>query len=382
MSESEAPAIDIHRLLQTMVEQGASDLHLTAESPPALRINGNLYPLKTRPLTGREVEKLAHSILNEVQKKTFDDLSEIDLSFRWRNKSRFRANFFRQKGYVAGAIRMIPTEARPLSQLGLPSSVDGLVKRPNGLVLVTGPTGSGKSTTLASMVDAINSTHRGHIITIEDPIEFVHSHKKCIVNQREVGADTHGFANALRYILRQDPDVVLVGEIRDLETMEATLRIAETGHLALATLHTNNAIQTIHRILDFFPARQQDMVRTQLSFVLEGVISQQLLARQDGQGRVLACEVLIANSAIRNLIREDKTHQIYSHLQMGQGKHGMMTFNQSLFGHVQTRAITRDQALDKSHDVDELETMLSKLVGGGGVSSGSSAGGPNKRRGR
>ena len=277
---------------------------------------------------------------------------------------------------------MIPTEARPLSQLGLPSSVDTLVNRPNGLVLVTGPTGSGKSTTLASMVDAINTTHRGHIITIEDPIEFVHSHKKCIVNQREVGADTHGFANALRYILRQDPDVVLVGEIRDLETMEATLRIAETGHLALATLHTNNAIQTIHRILDFFPSRQQDMVRTQLSFVLEGVISQQLLARQDGQGRVLACEVLIANSAIRNLIREDKTHQIYSHLQMGQGKHGMTTFNQSLFGHVQTRAITREQARDKSHDVEELEAMLSKLGGGGGPSSRSTAGGSNKRRGR
>ena len=382
MGEGESSAIDIHRLLQTMVEQGASDLHLTAESPPALRINGNLYPLKTQPLTGREVEKLAHSILNDIQKKTFDDINEIDLSFRWRNKTRFRANFFRQKGYVAGAIRMIPTEARPLAQLGLPSSVDGLAKRPNGLVLVTGPTGSGKSTTLASIVDSINSTHRGHIITIEDPIEFVHTHKKCIVNQREVGADTHGFANALRYILRQDPDVVLVGEIRDLETMEATLRIAETGHLALATLHTNNAIQTIHRILDFFPSHQQDMVRTQLSFVLEGVISQQLLARQDGQGRVLACEVLIANSAIRNLIREDKTHQIYSHLQMGQGKHGMLTFNQSLLSHIQSRAISTEHAIEKSHDAEELQAMIGKAISTGNTGRTSPAAGGAKRRGR
>jgi twitching motility protein PilT len=359
VSDKAPPAtVDIHRLLQTMVDKGASDLHLTAESPPALRVNGSLYPLKTRPLQGREIESICYSVLNEKQKKIFEEIHEIDLSFRWKGTSRFRANFFRQKGNVAGAIRMIPTETVPLASLGMPDAVMTLIDKPNGLVLVTGPTGSGKSTTLASLIDAINVSQRSHIITIEDPIEFVHNHKKCIVNQREIGSDTISYRDALRYVLRQDPDVVLIGEIRDFETMEATLRIAETGHLALATLHTNTAVQTIHRVLDFFPADQQEMVRTQLSFVLEGVISQQLIPRADGAGRVLGVEVLFPNAAVRNLIREEKTHQIYSQMQMGQGKHGMQTLNQSLFAHVRNNAISVEEALHRSYDGDELNQML------------------------
>ncbi|MCB9727521.1 MAG: PilT/PilU family type 4a pilus ATPase [Deltaproteobacteria bacterium] len=343
-----------------MVEKGASDLHLTAESPAQLRINGSLYPLRTEPLTGRDIEQIAYSVLNERQKKQFEETNEVDLSFRWKGSSRFRANFFRQKGFVAGALRMIPFETLPLSALGMPKSVEDLINRPNGLILVTGPTGSGKSTTLASMIDAINSTHRSHIITIEDPCEFIHTHKKSIVNQREVGTDTGSFHAALRYVLRQDPDVVLIGEIRDLETMESTLRIAETGHLALATLHTNSSVQTIHRILDFFPPRQQDMVRSQVSFVLAGVISQMLIPRQDGKGRVLAVEVMLPNAAIRNLIREDKTHQIYSQMQMGQGKFGNQTFNQSLLTHIQSGAISLEQGLEYSSDQDELTSMVNQ----------------------
>ncbi len=346
--------VDIHRLLQTMVEKGASDLHLTVSSPPALRINGALYPLRTAPLEGPQIERICYSVLNERQKKQFEETNEVDLSFRWKGGSRFRANFFRQKGYVAGALRMIPHETLPLMTLGLPKTVETIIDKPNGLILVTGPTGSGKSTTLASIIDAINNKHRHHIITIEDPIEFVHTHKKSIINQREVGTDTATFNAALRYVLRQDPDVVLIGEIRDLETMEATLRIAETGHLAFATLHTNSAIQTIGRILDFFPSEQQDSVQSQLSHVLEGVLSQQLLARSDGRGRVLAVELLVPNAAVRNLIREGKTHQIYSQMQMGQGKHGMQTFNQSLLQHVATGAISAELALQKSQKPDEL----------------------------
>jgi twitching motility protein PilT len=356
--EEKRPNVDVHRLLQTMVEQGASDLHLTADSPPQLRINGSLFPLRTPPLSGADVEAIAYSVLNERQKKQFEETNEVDLSFQWKGASRFRANFFRQRGQMAGALRMIPFETRPLAGLGFPKSVSALVDKSQGLVLVTGATGSGKSTTLASIIDAINSRHRHHIITIEDPIEFVHGHKKSIVNQREIGTDTSTFSEALRYVLRQDPDVVLIGEIRDYETMEAALRIAETGHLAFATLHTNSTIQTIHRVLDFFPPKHQEMVRTQLSFVLEAVISQQLLVRPDGKGRALACEVLLPNAAIRNLIREEKTHQIYSQMQMGQGTHGMMTMNQSLFSLVQSHAISRETAFQHSHDVEELNAMF------------------------
>ena len=349
---------DIHRLLQTMCEKGASDLHLTFNSPPCLRINGKMYPLKTGLLTAPELESLAYSVMNERQKKQFEETNECDLSFRWKSLSRFRANFYRQQGYVAGAIRQIPSQVRSLTELGIPSAANELIDRPGGLILVTGPTGSGKSTTLASFVDAYNQRHRGHIITVEDPIEFVHTHKKCIINQREVGTDTSSFKTALRYVLRQDPDAVLLGEVRDLETMEALLGIAETGHLAFATLHTNNAIQTIHRILDFFPPKQQDMVRTQVSFVLEGVISQQLIPRADGRGRVLACELLIPTPAIRNLVRDDKTHQIYSQMQMGQSKHGMQTMNQCLYRLVAQRLVSRDEALQKSYEPEELTQML------------------------
>ncbi len=362
-------ALDIHRLLQTMVEKGASDLHLTVATPPQLRINGHLYPLRTPPLTSADIQQIAYGILNDKQKAQFEETSEVDLSFRWKGLSRFRANFFRQRGSMAGALRRIPFETIPLPSLGLPSVVETLCDKQNGLVLVTGPTGSGKSTTLASMIDSINAKRRGHIITIEDPIEFLHTHKKCIINQREVGTDTNSYRDALRYVLRQDPDVVLIGEIRDLETMEATLRIAETGHLAFATLHTNNAIQTIHRVLDFFPSRQQDMVRTQLSFVLEGVISQQLIPRQDGSGRVMGFELMVPTPAIRNLIREDKTHQIYSQMQMGQGKSGMITLNQCLLAHVQSGALSPEQAIGRAYDPEEMLAMINQWRQGGGPDS-------------
>jgi twitching motility protein PilT len=364
VSDDNAPQeegrLDIHRLLQTMVEKGASDLHLTAGSPPQLRLHGHLYPLKMAPLTPNDIQVIAYSILNEKQKKQFEEISEVDLSFRWKGVSRFRANFFRQRGAMAGALRRIPFEAKSLQALGFPAVAETVVDKPNGLVLVTGPTGSGKSTTLASIVDTINNTKRSHIITIEDPIEFLHSHKRSIVNQREVGTDTNSFGDALRYVLRQDPDVVLIGEIRDLTTMESALRIAETGHLALATLHTNNAVQTIHRILDFFPSRQQDMVRTQVSFVLEAVISQQLVPRTDEAGRVLAYEILFPTAAIRALIRDDKTHQIMSHMQMGQGKSGMVTLNQSLLVHVQSNALSPEHAMARSYDAEELSNMIQK----------------------
>jgi twitching motility protein PilT len=350
--------VDIHQLLNTMLKMGASDLHLTADSPPVLRVNGKIYPLKTGPLTSDMTQALAYNILSEKQRKTFEETQEIDLSFAWKGRSRFRANFFVQRGAVAGAIRQIPQEVPEYSQLGLPAALEQTLERPNGMILVTGPTGSGKSTTLAALVDRINQKQRGHILTIEDPIEFVHHHKNCIVNQREVGADTQSFRNALRYVLRQDPDYVLVGEIRDKESMEAALRISETGHLVMATLHTNNAIQTIHRIIDFFPPEQQEMVRTQLSFVIAAIMSQQLLPNRDGRGRSLVAELLIPNPAIRNLIREDKTHQIYSQMQMGQKHFGMQTMNQSLVQLVQIGRISKEQALSHTGEREELENLL------------------------
>jgi twitching motility protein PilT len=352
--------IDVHKLLQKMVDTQASDLHLTAGSPPAYRINGRLVRLKVAPLTPDDTERLVSELLLPHQQKLFEEKQEVDLSFDWRQQCRVRANFYRQRGSVAAALRRIPHEIIKLEQLGLPSAVADLASRPSGLVLVTGPTGSGKSTTLAAIIDEINTNNQSHIITIEDPIEFLHRHKGCIVNQREVGSDTQSFHSALRYVLRQDPDVVLLGEIRDLESMEAALRISETGHLALATLHTNNTIQTIHRVLDFFPARQQDMVRTQLSFVLEGIVSQQLLRRADGDGQCLASELLIPTPAIRNLIREDKTHQIYSQMQLGQSQHGMQTLNQCLLKMVRKGLITPPQALRHSYDPEELASMLEK----------------------
>jgi twitching motility protein PilT len=354
---------NLHQLLKAMVEKGASDLHITTGSPPQLRIDGKLVPLKTNPLTPVETKQLCYSILTDAQKHRFEEETELDLSFGVKSLSRFRANVFLQRGAVAGAFRTIPFKILSFAELGLPPVVTELAKKPRGLVLVTGPTGSGKSTTLASIIDKVNTDRHEHIITIEDPIEYLHPHKNCLVNQREVGADTQSFKKALKYILRQDPDVVLIGEMRDLETIEAALVVSETGHLAFATLHTNSCVQTINRILDVFPPYQQPQVRAQLSFVLEGVLTQNLLPRSGAPGRVLAIEIMVPNPAIRNLIREDKVHQVYSQMQIGQTKFGMQTFNQSLASLVQRRLITVDEALGRSSDADELKNMLTSGTG-------------------
>jgi len=307
----------------------------------------------------------------------FEEEQELDLSFGVKNLARFRANVFLQRGAVAGAFRMIPFKVLSFTQLGLPQVVADLCKKPRGLVLVTGPTGSGKSTTLAAMIDAINTDRRGHIITIEDPIEYLHPHKGCIVNQREVGSDTKSFRLALKYILRQDPDVAMIGEMRDLETMEAALTTAETGHLALATLHTNSTVQTINRIIDAFPPHQQSQVRAQLSFVLEGIVAQTLVPKANGAGRTLAVEVMIPTPAIRNLIREDKNHQIYSQMQIAQGKHHMQTMNQSLAQLYLRRVITLEEAMGRTTDPDELQTVINQ----GGASAAGGATGTAGRRG-
>ena len=341
-----------------MVEKGASDLHITTGSPPQLRIDGSLVPLKTAPLTPVETKQLCYSILADAQKHKFEEENELDLSFGVKGLSRFRANMFLQRGAVAAAFRTIPFKILTFHELGLPPIIAELAKKPRGLVLVTGPTGSGKSTTLASIIDKINTERHEHIVTIEDPIEYLHPHKNCVVNQREVGADTHSFKKALKYILRQDPDVVLVGEMRDLETIEAALVVAETGHLVFSTLHTNSAVQTINRIIDVFPPHQQSQVRAQLSLVLQAVVSQQLIARRDGRGRLLAAEVMIPNAAIRNLIREEKVHQIYSQMQVGQSKFGMQTMSQALIGLVQRNLITPEAALGHATEIEEVRMML------------------------
>ena len=352
----------LHELLKIMIDNGASDLHLTVASPPQIRIDGVLEPLNLPPLNANETKQMCYSVLTDSQKHRFEKESELDLSFGLKGVSRFRANIFVQRGTVAGAFRAIPYEVKPFQELGLPPVVQELMRKPSGLILVTGPTGSGKSTTLASMIDQINEERHEHIITIEDPIEFIHSHKNCIVNQREVKADTEDFSKALRYILRQDPDVVLVGELRDLETVASSLTVAETGHLTLATLHTNSCAQTINRIIDIFPSHQQPQIRSQLSFVLQAVISQQLLPHRSGQGRVLALELMVPNAAIRNLIREDKVHQIYSQMQVGQSKFSMQTMNQSLATLYQTGKITIDDAFAKSNDLMELKQMLGQVI--------------------
>jgi twitching motility protein PilT len=358
MSGEEGLKVNLHQLLRAMIEKGASDMHVTTGSPPLLRIDGQIVPLKLPPLSPVETKQLCYSVLTEDQKIQFEKNKELDLSFGVKNLSRFRANIFMQRGAVSGAFRSIPFKILSFDELGLPQIVIDLASKPRGLVLVTGPTGSGKSTTLASIIDKINSETRQHIITIEDPIEYLHPHKRCIVNQREVGTDTMRFRDALKYVLRQDPDVVLVGEMRDLETIEAALTIAETGHLVFATLHTNSAVQSINRIIDVFPPHQQSQVRAQLSFVLEGVLSQLLLPRAGTPGRVLALEIMIPNAAIRNLIREDKVHQIYSQMQVGQTKHGMQTLNQSLYSLYLRRLITLEEATGRSGEPDELKNMI------------------------
>jgi twitching motility protein PilT len=350
----------IYDLLKVMIEKGASDLHITTGSPPRLRIDGKLIPLDHPSLTPAETKSLCYSILTDNQKHKFEENSELDLSFGVKGLSRFRGNVFMQRGAVAAAFRTIPFEIKSFRELGLPEVVNELVKKPRGLILVTGATGSGKSTTLAAMVDKINDERFDHIITVEDPIEYLHGHKKCLINQREVSADTASFKNALRYVLRQDPDVVLIGEMRDLETIEAALTVAETGHLTLATLHTNSAVQTINRIIDVFPPHQQEQIRVQLSFVLEGVLAQQLIPKRNGKGRALAVELLVPNPAIRNLIREDKIHQIYSMMQTGQSKFGMQTMNQSLFDLYGKGYLSYEDAIGRSPVPEELITMLQR----------------------
>ncbi len=368
-------APNLHQLLKAMVDQNASDLHITTGSPPQLRIDGHLVPLRTEPLNAVDTKQLVYSILTDAQKLSFEENQELDLSFGVKNMARFRCNCFIQRGAVGAAIRLIPFKIVPLADLGMPPIVEELCNKPRGLVLVTGPTGSGKSTSLASMIDKINSERHDHIVTVEDPIEFLHTHKNCVVNQREVGADTQSFKRALKYILRQDPDVVLIGEMRDLETIEAALVVSETGHLAFGTLHTNGCVQTINRVIDVFPAHQQPQIRAQLSFVLEGVISQTLIPRASGSGRVLACEVMIPNAAIRNLIREDKIHQIYSQMQIGQTKYGMQTFNQSLCALYLKRTITLEDCLARSSDQDELKGMIAAAQAGQGPAGGAPASG-------
>lgn len=356
--------ITLPDLLRKMTEAGGSDLHLSTNSPPQVRVHGHLSPIAGyQPLTPADTKRLAYSVLTDAQKHRFEENLELDFSFGLKGMSRFRANLFNQKGAVGAVFRAIPYEIRSFEALGLPPVVSDLCKKPRGLVLVTGPTGSGKSTTLAAMIDKINIDRHDHILTIEDPIEFLHNHKNCIVNQREVNADTHGFANALRTALRQDPDVVLVGEMRDLETIEMALRIAETGHLTFATLHTNSAYSTINRIIDVFPAEQQAQVRTQLSLVLEGIMCQSLLPKASGDGRAMALEILIPNSAIRNLIREDKIHQIYSMMQTGQDKFGMQTFNQALATLYHKRVITLETAMQRSSNPDELKEFIERGSG-------------------
>lgn len=366
----------LSELLKKMSELGGSDLHITTNSPPQVRVDGHLRPLDYPELTPADTKQLAYSVLTDAQKHRFEETLELDFSFGIKGLSRFRANLFNQRGAVAAVFRAIPYEIKGFEALGLPPVVKKLCEKPRGLILVTGPTGSGKSTTLAAMIDKVNQDRHEHIITIEDPIEFLHPHKNCLVNQREVHADTHSFANALRASLREDPDVVLIGEMRDLETVETALRIAETGHLTFATLHTNSAYSTINRIIDIFPAHQQSQVRTQLSLVLEGVLCQSLLPKASGSGRCMVMEILVPNAAIRNLIREDKIHQIYSMMQTGQEKYGMQTFNQALATAYFQRQITLELAMARSHNQDELQELINRGSGLINAPGGARPGGP------
>ncbi len=349
---------DLQDLLRTMIEHGATDLHITTGTPPQIRVHGRLVPLDLPPLTPADTKKLAYSVLTDAQKYRFEEEHELDFSFGIKGLSRFRGNLFLQRGAVGAAIRAIPYKIKGFQELGLPQVVEELIRRPKGLILVTGPTGCGKSTTLAALIDKINDERNAHIITIEDPIEYLHPHKGCLMNQREVNSDTFSFQAALKHILRQDPDVVLIGEMRDLETIEAALTIAETGHLTLATLHTNSCTESVNRIIDVFPPHQQPQVRTLLSFVVEGVLSQQLLPRADGTGLALALEIMIPNAAIRNLIRDDKIHQIYGQMQVGQLKFGMQTMNQSLMSLYERGFITLNDAMGRTPNLEEFRQML------------------------
>ena len=354
--------ISLRLLLQEMIQRGASDLHITVGNPAKLRIDGDLANSKiNHVLTPKDTLQLAYSILTENQKKRFETEDELDFSFGVQNLSRFRGNVYKQRGCVAMAIRQIPYEIISIEKLGLPPIINKLAERPRGLVLVTGPTGSGKSTSLAAMVDKVNRERKGHIITIEDPIEFIHRHQNCMINQREVGADTKSFTAALKYALRQDPDVILIGEMRDLETIAAALTIAETGHLVFATLHTNSAAESINRVIDAFPSHQQAQIRAQLAFVLEGVVTQTLLPKAKGKGRVAACEIMVCTPAIRAVIRDEKIHQIYSLMQAGK-KHGMQTMNDALQMLYMRGEVTLEEALKRSGDPAELLRAVGEPV--------------------
>ena len=351
-------AVNLRALLEEMIERDASDLHVTAGDRPKLRIDGDIVDSNVEHvMSPKDTMQLAYSILTENQKKRFETEDELDFSFGIQSLARFRGNCFKQRGCVTLVVRQIPFNVRTFEELGLPNAVAKMADKPRGLVLVTGPTGSGKSTTLAAMIDKVNREMKGHIITVEDPIEFIHRHQRCIVNQREVGTDTHSFANALKYALREDPDVILVGEMRDLETIQAALTIAETGHLAFATLHTNSAAESINRIIDVFPSHQQSQVRAQLAFVLEGIVTQTLLPRAKGKGRVMAAEILVVTPAIRALIRDDKVHQIYSLMQGGK-KWGMQTLNDALYQLYVGREIVMEEALRCSSDPNEFLRMI------------------------
>jgi len=359
-------------LLKTLVENEGSDLHIATNTPPQIRVHGHLRRLDSGDLQPTDTKQLVYSVLTDAQKKRFEESNELDFSFGIRGLARFRCNVFNQRGAVGAVYRVIPEKIRSLQDLNLPPVLGTLAERPRGLVLITGPTGSGKSTTLAAILDKVNSERHDHILTIEDPIEYIHQHKNCLVNQREVHSDTDSFGNALRAALREDPDVVLIGEMRDLETVEAALKIAETGHLTFGTLHTNSASQTINRIIDIFPANQQAQIRTQLSLVLEGIVCQALLPRADGKGRVVSLEIMVPTPAIRNLIRDDKIHQIYGAMQTGQEKLGMQTANQSLASLYMRRQISLDTAMGSSSNRDELQEMINRGVGvvaGAGMSS-------------
>jgi twitching motility protein PilT len=350
-------------MLQKTIQAGASDLHLTTGIAAQIRVDGKLRAIDEQALNAADTKRLAYSVMTDGQKHQFEEKWEIDFSFGIKDLCRFRANVFTQRGSVGAVFRLIPFEIKGFASLNLSPVVEKLCDKPRGLILVTGPTGSGKSTTLAAMIDKINQERREHILTIEDPIEFLHPHKGCIVNQREVSSDTHSFSDALRVALREDPDVVLIGEMRDLETVESALRIAETGHLTLATLHTNSAATTINRIVDVFPSNQQPQIRAQLSMVLEGILCQSLIPRSNGSGRCMAMEILIPTTAVRNLIREDKVHQIYSAMQTGQEKFGMQTFNQALSQLCLTKQITMEDALNKSSNQEELQDLIQRGVG-------------------
>jgi twitching motility protein PilT len=355
-----ASSVNLRVLLEEMIERDASDLHITAGEKPKMRIDGEIQSSKLEfTMTPKDTMQLAYSVLTENQKKKFEMEDELDFSFGIQNLARFRGNCFKQRGCVSMVIRQIPFSIKTFDDLNLPDVIRKMAERPRGLVLVTGPTGSGKSTTLAAMIDKINKERKGHIITVEDPIEFIHRHQGCIVNQREVGTDTKSFQASLKYALRQDPDVILIGELRDLETIQAALTIAETGHLAFATLHTNSAAEAINRIIDVFPSHQQSQVRAQLAFVLEGIVTQSLLPKAKGRGRAMAAEILVVTPAVRALIRDDKIHQIYSTMQSGK-KFGMQTMNDALYNLFMSRDVTEEECLRVSHDPNEFLRMIGK----------------------